>query len=110
MNLTKNQIYIISTIVILVVAWFLFFRKKPASKIAAKMATPPATPPTTPAAPAESGFGGWAGGWDYTPQMTMNALNGSYNPYESGFVTGVAPFVPPSANKYSSLGTDWLQM
>lgn len=80
MNLTKNQIYIISSIVILVVAYYLFFRKKPVKMMAAK------TPQTPPATPSESG---WAGQWDYTPEMEMDALSGTFDPYampgESGY-------------------------
>lgn len=123
MNLTKNQIYIISSIVILVVAYYLFFRKKPAKPMAKIMM--PSTPPSTPATPAESG---WAGQWDYTPEMEMAALSGTFDPYakESGYAKGsqfassytgsqiesgydgIAPAQVPPASSVLSLGTDWL--
>ena len=78
MNLTKNQIYIISAIVILVVAYYLFFRKKPVKMM--KKESNPAP------APSESG---WEGQWEYTPEMEMDALSGTFDPYaqpgESGF-------------------------
>lgn len=118
MNLTKNQIYIISSIVILVVAYYLFFRKKPAKPMAKIMM--PSTPPSTPATPAESG---WAGQWYYTPEMEMAALSGTFDPYakESGYAKGqidngviesgydgIAPAQVPPASSVLSLGTDWL--
>jgi len=65
MNLTKNQIYIISAVVIAVIVWFVFFRKK-----TAKIAMAPAPAP----APAESN---WNGAWAYTPEAAMRQATGS---------------------------------
>lgn len=99
MNLTKNQIYIVSAIVILVVAYFLFFRKKGNAEMAAKMATPPAPTPPATGTPAEGAESGWSGAYGYN---SMPALSGNYNPYymlngkESGYAKGSGNVVIPS--------------
>lgn len=127
MNLTKNQIYIISAIVILVVAYFLFFKKKGNAQAAAKMATPP-PPPAPPAeaeAPAESGYGfGYGNAYEYN---SVPALSGNFDPYnmiprrgaENGFADGSGrielasnigvPGISPKLNLEAGLGAgDWL--
>ena len=63
MNLTKNQIYIISSVIIIAVIYFMFFRKKTTSSTANKMAMPPADTQTDPN-PGESGYYGSQFGWN----------------------------------------------
>ena len=73
MNLTKNQIYIISAVVIAVIVWFVFFRKK-----TAKIAMAPVKPAAT---PAESN---WNGAWAYTPEAAMRQATGTVDNSQAG--------------------------
>ena len=83
MNLTKNQIYIISAVVIIAVIYFMFFRKKKTPAIAMAPKT------------GESGFFGEDWGWGTGPQtitpaeaiysMSGPAGNSVAGTMESGF-------------------------
>jgi hypothetical protein len=72
MKLTKNQIYIISAVVVIAIIYWFFFRKAN-GKAAAKMATAPAAP-ATPAVKAESG---WAGAFELTKEQQMASVDGN---------------------------------
>ena len=62
MNLTKNQIYIISAVVIAVIVYFMFFRKKKATTV---IVAPPAK--------SESGYFGEQWNWGTGPQEVNKA-------------------------------------
>jgi hypothetical protein len=62
MNLTKNQIYIISAVVIITVVYFMFFKKKTVVVVA-----PPAPKP------GESNYFGEDWGWGSGPQQITRA-------------------------------------
>jgi hypothetical protein len=94
MNLTKNQIYIISSVIIIAVIYFMFFRKKTTSLQAAKMATPPATP-------GESNWFGENWGWNGGPGLISEheALVSASGP-ASNSVAGLPGILgnPPESN------------
>jgi hypothetical protein len=91
MNLTKNQIYIISSVIIIAVIYFMFFRKKTTSSTANKMAMPPAGTQTDPN-PGESGYYGSQFGWNdgTNPLYTsFDQAMGSVDGNESNSVAGM---------------------
>ena len=123
MNLTKNQIYIISAVVIAVIVYFVFFRKKTRTITATATSTP-----------AESGYYGETWGWgtgaqEITPEMAMRSMSGpagnsvvstmesNFN-VQTGLSQGHRPAnawqVTPESNYSQAMlragsGTDWLQ-
>lgn len=62
MNLTKNQIYIISAVIIAVIVYFMFFKKKKVTIVSSPAAKP-----------GESGYFGEDWGWGTGPQAISRA-------------------------------------
>jgi hypothetical protein len=94
---TKTQIYIFSVIVIGIIAYFVFFRKKDVAKVAA---IAPAVPSTS----AESNYYGDNWGWKtgpqaVTPAQTLamvsanraNSVAGTMSNYQQDELTGGRP-------------------
>ncbi len=81
-NLTKTQMYIISAIVLGIIAYFMFFHKKKAVVVAA-----------APAAPSESNYYGDNWGWKTGPQsvspaQTLAMVSANVNNSVAGTMTG----------------------
>jgi hypothetical protein len=113
MKLTKNQIYIISAIVIAVVIYLIVFRKKKTTATA-KLITPPMPTPT----PAESGYYGAGWGWGTGPQditkaealtsMSGPAGNSVAGLMESGYGANRVPN-KNAGSAYASANKPWPQ-
>ena len=108
MNLTKNQIYIISSVIIIAVIYFMFFRKKTTSSTANKMAMPPANTQTDPN-PGESGYYGSQFGWNagtdplYTSfDQAMGSVDGNMSNSVAGIMESNYKANALSTNKYTN--------
>ena len=100
MNLTKNQIYIISAVILAVVVYFMFFRKKgTTSTDANKMTMPPAAGESNwmPQYPSQAALLG---------SMRMDASNSVAGMLGQSNYAGLPAFQRPTA--LAGDATDWL--
>lgn len=105
MKLTKNQILIIAVLIVGVIIYFMFFRKKGSgaakttvkeekdkAQKAAEVATKAAEVATTAAAKAESAYDGI---YEYGKEDAMRAVSGRTTSYLESSYDGLPKFVAP---------------
>lgn len=101
MNLTKNQIYIISAVILAVIVYFMFFRKKGTTSMdAQKMVAPPAAPAEsnwTPSYPSQAAL---------LDSMRMGPSNSVAGMLGQSNYAGLPEFERPSA--LAGDATNWL--
>jgi hypothetical protein len=98
MNLTKNQIYIISSVIIIAVVYFMFFRKKKTPNVAAKMVTPPPANTETDPNPGESGYYGNQFGWNAGTNPLYTSFNQAMGSVDGNMSNSVAGIMESNYN------------